>query len=154
LTRIQLLDYYRELIARYPLRQIEDPLHENDFEGFRMAQEKLGIQVVGDDLFVTNRRRLERGIALGAANAMLFKLNQVGTLTEALAAADTARRAGYAIVASVRSGECEDTSAADIAVSIAASHMKIGAPVRGERNSKYNRLIRIEEELETGRRVP
>lgn len=153
LSRDELLDYYKTLIARYPIRQIEDPLHEDDFEGFRIAKEMLGIQVVGDDLFVTNRKRLEKGIAMGAANAMLFKINQVGNITQALEAADTAYRAGYDIVASVRSGECEDTSVADIVVAIGAPYIKIGAPARGERNSKYNRFMRIEEELTTGVRV-
>ncbi len=154
MTREELLTYYKGLVARYPIRQIEDPFFEDDFEGFRLAKEQLGIQVVGDDLFVTNRQRLEKGIALGAANALLFKINQVGSLSEALEAADTAYRGGYDIVASVRSGDCEDVSVADIVVAIGASHMKIGAPARGERNNKYNRLMRIEEELVTGVRVP
>ncbi|MCL4534988.1 MAG: phosphopyruvate hydratase [Bacteroidetes bacterium] len=154
LSREQLLAHYKDLIGRFPIRQIEDPLHEDDFEGFRLAKEMLGIQVVGDDLFVTNRKRLEKGIAAGAANAMLFKINQVGTITEALEAADTAYRAGYDVVASVRSGECEDTSVADVVVAIGASYIKLGAPARGERSSKYNRFLRIEEELATGLRVP
>jgi enolase len=149
-TREALLDYYRELIARYPIRMIEDPFHEDDFDGFRIAKEQLGIMIVGDDLFVTNRKRLERGIQAGAANALLFKVNQIGTVTEALEAADTAYRAGYSVVASARSGDCEDVSVPDIVVAIGAGYMKIGAPARGERNSKYNRFMRIEEELLTG----
>jgi enolase len=149
-SREALLDYYQELVNRYPIRMLEDPFHEDDFEGFRLAKERLGITVVGDDLFVTNRKRLEKGIAAGAANALLFKVNQVGTITEALEAADTAYRAGYSVVASARSGDCEDVSVPDIVVAIGADFMKIGAPARGERNSKYNRFMRIEEELLTG----
>ncbi len=147
LTRDELLQHYQQLIRRYPIVMIEDPFHEDDFESHRLAKERLGITVVGDDLFVTNRKRLEQGIAAGAANALLFKINQAGTVTEAIEAAETAYRAGYDVVASVRSGEAEDSAAADIVVGIGARYMKIGTPARGERNMKYNRLLRIEEAL-------
>jgi enolase len=149
----ELIEHYRSLVGRHSLALIEDPLHEDDFEGFARLTSLLSIPVVGDDLFVTNRGRLERGIAVGAANAVLLKINQAGTLTDALETAETARAAGYGIVSSARSGESEDLAMTDVAVAVGASLIKLGAPSRGERNSKYNRLMRIEEELETGRRV-
>lgn len=154
MTRDELIEYYRRLVGAYPLRVIEDPLNEDDFEGFSQITRSMDLQIVGDDLFTTNQLRLEEGIAQGAANSLLLKINQVGTLTETLDTAATATRAGYSILSSVRSGECEDTAAADVAVAVGARQIKLGAPVRGERNSKYNRLLRIEEELLTGQRVP
>ena len=126
---------------------IEDPLDEEDFEGFAELTESSGIQIVGDDLFVTNPERLRRGLEIGAANSLLWKFNQIGTLSEALDAAEMAHRAGYTVVVSERSGETEDPIIADLAVALNAGQIKTGAPVRGERTAKYNRLIRIEEEL-------
>ena len=152
-SRAEMMALCQQTVAQHALTLVEDPLGEEDFAGFRELTERLPALVVGDDLFVTNRARLERGIALGAANAVLFKINQVGTLTEALETAATARQAGYAIVASVRSGESEDTAMVDMAVAVGARYVKFGAPARGERNVKYNRLLRIEEELATGQRV-
>jgi enolase len=149
----ELIEHYRSVVERHSIALIEDPLQEDDFEGFARLTSLLSIPVVGDDLFVTNRQRLERGIAAGAASAVLFKINQAGTLTDALETAEAARAAGYGIVASARSGESEDLAMADVAAAVGATLIKLGAPSRGERNSKYNRLMRIEEELQTGRRV-
>jgi enolase len=142
-----MIELYRELIAEFDVVTIEDPLDEEDFEGFAELTAASGIQIVGDDLFVTNPRRLETGIERGAANSLLWKVNQIGTLSEALDAADIAHRAGYTVVVSERSGETEDPIIADLAVALGAGQIKTGAPVRGERTAKYNRLIRIEEEL-------
>jgi enolase len=153
MSRDELIEHYLAVVDRYGIALIEDPLQEDDFEGFARLTSLLSIPVVGDDLFVTNRGRLERGIAAGAANSVLFKINQAGTLTDALETAEAARAAGYGIVASARSGESEDLAMTDVAVAVGASLIKLGAPSRGERNSKYNRLMRIEEELHTGRRV-
>jgi enolase len=138
---------YRELIADFDVVTIEDPLDEEDFDGFAELTRASGAQIVGDDLFVTNPGRLEAGIERGAANSLLWKVNQIGTLTEALDAAEIAHRAGYTVVVSERSGETEDPIIADLAVALNAGQIKTGAPVRGERTAKYNRLIRIEEEL-------
>jgi enolase len=143
----EIIEYYREMAATYPVVSIEDPLQEEDFEGFSKATRCLPIQVVGDDLFVTNPKRLKRGIETHAANALLWKVNQVGTLTEALEAAEIAKRNGYAVMASHRSGDTEDPFLADLAVGIGCGQMKSGAPARGERTAKYNRLLRIEERL-------
>jgi enolase len=134
---------------RYPVRSIEDGLAQDDWDGWRRLTERLGgaVQLVGDDLFVTNTQRLRRGIEAGAANAILVKVNQVGTLTETLAAVEAAHRAGYAAVVSHRSGETEDTTIADLAVATGCGQIKTGAPCRGERVAKYNRLLRIEEDL-------
>jgi len=154
LGRGDLIDYYRELTAAYPIVSIEDPLHEEDFEGFAEATRALPIQILGDDLFVTNADRLRRGIEMGAANALLWKVNQVGTLTEALEAAHLAGENGYAVQASHRSGETEDTFVADLAVAIGCGQIKAGAPCRGERTAKYNRLLRIEERLGSRARYP
>ena len=154
LDRGELIDYYSELVAAYPLVSIEDPLHEEDFEGFAEATKTLPIQILGDDIFVTNTDRLRRGIEMGAANALLWKVNQVGTLTEAFEAAELAERSGYAVQASHRSGETEDTFVADLAVAIGCGQIKAGAPCRGERTAKYNRLLRIEERLGSGARYP
>ena len=154
MSRGELIDYYRELAAAYPVVSIEDPLQEDDFEGFAEATKALPIQILGDDLFVTNTARLRRGIEMGAANALLWKVNQVGTLTEALEAAGLAERSGYAVQASHRSGDTEDTFVADLAVGIGCGQIKAGAPCRGERTAKYNRLLRIEERLGDRARYP
>jgi len=142
-----MLDLYAELVRDFNMVSIEDPLYEDDFEGFAALTKRLGIQIVGDDLFVTNSARLRRGIETGAANALLWKVNQVGTLTEAFDAAALARQHGYSIVVSERSGETEDPMIADLVVALNAGQIKTGAPVRGERTAKYNRLLLIEEEL-------
>ena len=149
MTAADLIDDYERLAGRYPIVSIEDGLSEDDWEGWIALTRRLGakVQLVGDDLFVTNPDRLERGIEEGAANAILIKLNQIGTVSETLAAIDVARKAGYAQVISHRSGETEDTFIADFAVATAAGQIKTGAPARGERTAKYNRLLRIEERL-------
>jgi enolase len=143
----EIIEYYREMAATYPVVSIEDPLQEEDFEGFSKATRCLPIQVVGDDLFVMNPKRLKKGIETHAANALLWKVNQVGTLTEALEAAEIAKRNGYAVMASHRSGDTEDAFLADLAAGIGCGQMKSGSPARGERTAKYNRLLRIEERL-------
>jgi len=149
LEREALADYYRELCRDYPLIYIEDPFEENDYEGFAALTRSLpGVQIAGDDIFATNRERLGRGIELGAGNMLLMKLNQVGTVTETLETAALARAAGFGITASLRSGETTDDFQADVAVAAFARQMKLGSPVRGERNAKYNRLLRIAGELE------
>jgi enolase len=142
-----MIELYLELIRDFDVITIEDPLDEEDFAGFARLTAASGIQIVGDDLFVTNPERLRTGIEQDAANALLWKVNQIGTLSEALDAADIAHRAGYTVVVSERSGETEDPIIADLAVALGAGQIKTGAPVRGERTAKYNRLIRIEEEL-------
>ena len=149
-TREELLELYKELTSTYPIVSIEDPFHEEDWEGFVMITKELGkkVQIVGDDLFVTNPKRLVKGIQMGAANALLLKVNQIGTLSEAIDAAYTAFRAGYGVVVSHRSGETEDSTIADLAVALNAGQIKTGAPARSDRNAKYNQLIRIVEELE------
>ena len=148
--RGELLELYKELVSSYPIVSIEDPFHEEDWEGFVEITKELGrkIQIVGDDLFVTNPKRIRKGIELEAANALLLKVNQIGTLSEAIDAAYTAFRAGYGVVVSHRSGETEDSTIADLAVAINAGQIKTGAPARSDRTAKYNQLIRIEEELE------
>jgi enolase len=142
-----LIDRYLHLIEQYGLVTIEDPLHEDDFEGFAALTEASGIQIVGDDLFTTNSSRLRRGLDVGAANSLLWKVNQIGTLSEAWDAATLAFRNGYSVVVSERSGETEDPIISDLVVALGAGQIKTGAPVRGERTAKYNRLIQIEEEL-------
>jgi enolase len=142
-----MIDLYLQLIREFDVITIEDPLDEEDFEGFARLTASSGIQIVGDDLFVTNPARLRRGIAEGAANALLWKVNQIGTLSEAIDAADIAHRSAYKVVVSERSGETEDPIIADLAVALGAGQIKTGAPVRGERTAKYNRLLRISEEL-------
>ena len=141
--------YYEELIEKYPIVSIEDGLCEDDFEGWKQMTKRLGdkIQLVGDDLFVTNIKRLACGIKLGAANAILIKLNQIGTLSEALDAVEMAQKSGYRAIISHRSGESEDSFIADLAVATGAGQIKTGAPSRSERVAKYNQLLRIEEEL-------
>jgi enolase len=145
-----LIALYRDWCASYPLVSIEDGLAEGDWDGWERLTRELGgtVQLVGDDLFVTNPEILGRGIARGLANALLVKVNQIGTLTETLEAVDLARRSGYANVLSHRSGETEDTTIADLAVATRAGQIKTGAPCRSDRVAKYNRLLRIEEELE------
>ncbi|MFC1951799.1 phosphopyruvate hydratase [Chloroflexota bacterium] len=147
LTKREMIELYKDLVASYPIASIEDPLQEDDFEGFAQLTKELGIQIVGDDLFVTNPERVSTGIAIGAANALLWKYNQIGTLTEALDTASLAWKNGYGIVVSERSGETEDSMIADCSVALGAGQIKTGAPVRGERTAKYNQLLRIEEEL-------
>ncbi len=144
-----LIDYYARLCATYPIISIEDGIAEDDWDGWRLLTQRLGarIQLVGDDLFVTNPERLRAGISRGAANAILLKVNQIGTLTETLNAVAIARSAHYATILSHRSGETEDTTIADLAVAISAGQIKTGAPSRSERVAKYNQLLRIEEEL-------
>ncbi len=145
----EMVAYYEELVERYPIISIEDGLAEDDWDGWQMMTQRLGdkIQLVGDDLFVTNTKRLDAGIKLNAANAILIKVNQIGTVSEAMDAIDMAQKNGYKAVISHRSGETEDTFIADLAVAAGAGQIKTGAPCRGERVAKYNRLLRIEEEL-------
>ncbi len=145
----ELMEFYKKLVEEYPIASIEDPFHEEDFEGFRKLVDELGskILVVGDDLFVTNIERLRKGIEVKAANAILVKVNQVGTLTEALDVVREAHRNGYKAIISHRSGETEDTSISHIAVALNTGLIKTGAPARGERTAKYNELLRIEEYL-------
>lgn len=145
----EMVAYYEALVGDYPLVTIEDPLDENDWAGWIALTEKLGsrVQLVGDDLFVTNPERLAQGIAQGAANSLLVKVNQIGSLTETLDAVGLAQRGGYTAVLSHRSGETEDTTIADIAVATNCGQIKTGAPARSERVAKYNQLLRIEEEL-------
>ena len=147
LSREELIEFYKELVASYPIVSLEDPLYEDDFEGFAMLTKELGIQIVGDDLFTTNTKRLEKGIEMKAANSLLWKVNQIGTLSEALDAASLAFRNGYSVIVSERSGETEDDIIADLVVGLNAGQIKTGAPVRSERTAKYNRLLQIEEEL-------
>jgi enolase len=144
-----LADFYAELVEKYPIISIEDGLDENDWDGWKYLTEKLGkkIQLVGDDLFVTNTKRLARGIELGVANSILIKVNQIGTLTETFEAIEMAKRAGYTAVISHRSGETEDTTIADIAVALNAGQIKTGSMSRTDRIAKYNQLLRIEDEL-------
>jgi enolase len=145
----ELIGFYERLCARYPLISIEDPLAEEEWDAWRGLTERLGarLQLVGDDLFATNVTRLQRGIETGVANAVLVKVNQIGTLTETLDAIELARSAGYAAIVSHRSGETEDTTIADLAVAVNAGQIKAGAPSRTDRVAKYNQLLRIEEEL-------
>ena len=148
MTTDELIELYKEIVNEYPIASIEDPLHEEDFEGFATITKELkGIQIVGDDLFVTNTKRLREGIKIGSGNALLLKVNQIGTLSESIDAANLAFRNGYGVVVSHRSGESEDSTIADLSVALNAGQIKTGAPARGERTAKYNQLIRIEEEL-------
>jgi len=145
----ELLELYVNLQEKFPVKSIEDPFHDEDFENFSTITKRLGakVQIVGDDLFVTNIKRVAQGIRARAANALLVKINQIGTLTETIEAVETARKADYGLVLSHRSGETEDNSIADISVALATGQIKAGAPARGERTSKYNRLQLVEEEL-------
>ncbi len=146
----EMISYYEQLVEQFPIVSIEDGLAEDDWDGWQELTARLGdrVQLVGDDLFVTNTKRLDAGIKLGCANAVLVKVNQIGTLTEAFEAVDMAHKAGYRAVISHRSGETEDSTIADIAVAWNAGQIKTGAPCRSDRVAKYNRLLRIEEELE------
>lgn len=150
-TAQEMVDYFRGLVESFPICSIEDGLQEEDWSGWKLLTGALGnrVQLVGDDLFVTNTGRLKKGIREGAANAILVKVNQIGTLTESLEAIETAKKAGYATVISHRSGETEDTFIADLAVAVGSGQIKTGAPCRSERVAKYNQLLRIEEEVET-----
>lgn len=150
LTAAEMVDFLENWVNKYPIISIEDGMAEEDWEGWKLLTERLGkkVQLVGDDLFVTNTERLERGIDLGVGNSILIKLNQIGTLTETLNAIEMANRAGYTAVISHRSGETEDTTIADLVVAVNAGQIKTGAPARSERVAKYNQLIRIEEELD------
>lgn len=149
LNSSEMVSYYKELINRYPVISIEDGLSEDDWEGWRELTKELGshVQLVGDDLFVTNKVRLEKGINLDVANSILIKVNQIGTVTETLETIDMAKKAGYTYVISHRSGETEDAFIADLAVATRSGQIKTGAPCRSDRNSKYNQLLRIEQEL-------
>ena len=149
MTREQMVDMYAGFVEKYPIISLEDGMAEDDWEGWQMLMDRLGkkIQLVGDDLFVTNVQRIKKGIELGAANAVLIKLNQIGTLTETLDAIQMAHRAGWTAVVSHRSGETEDTTIADISVAVNAGQIKTGAPSRTDRVAKYNQLLRIEDEL-------
>ena len=153
-TSEQMVDYWEKLVGKYPIVSIEDGMAEEDWDGWKLLTERIGdrVQLVGDDLFVTNSERLKKGIEMGVANAILVKVNQIGSLTEAMEAIRMAKQAGYACVMSHRSGESEDTTIADLAVACNAGQIKTGAPCRSDRIAKYNQLIRIEEELrESGR---
>jgi enolase len=156
LSGADMVDYYEDLCSRYPIVSIEDGLAEDDWEGWKALSTRLGgrLQLVGDDLFVTNVARLERGIREGVCNSILIKLNQIGTLTETLAAIDTAHRAHYTAVISHRSGETEDVTIADLAVATNAGLIKTGSLCRTDRVAKYNQLLRIEEELGDAARYP
>ena len=148
-TTAELSAYWEKLVQNYPIRSIEDPLGEEDWDGWRALTSRLGarVQLVGDDLFVTNTKRLAKGIANGCGNSILIKVNQIGTLTEAMDAVKLAQRSGYTAIVSHRSGETPDSTIADLAVALNAGQIKTGAPSRGERVAKYNRLLRIEEAL-------
>lgn len=150
LTSDQMVDYWAELVEKYPIISIEDGMAEEDWEGWRKLTERIGgkVQLVGDDLFVTNTERLRQGIEMGCANAILIKVNQIGSLTETLDAIELAKTHGYACVMSHRSGETEDTTIADLAVATNCGQIKTGAPARSDRVAKYNQLLRIEEQLE------
>ncbi|WP_284981085.1 phosphopyruvate hydratase [Arthrobacter sp. efr-133-TYG-118] len=154
LSATEMSAYYAELVADYPLVSIEDPLDENDWEGWKTLTDAIGdkVQLVGDDLFVTNPIRLQQGIDSATANSLLVKVNQIGSLTETLDAVSLAQRSGYTTITSHRSGETEDTTIADIAVATNAGQIKTGAPARSERVAKYNQLLRIEEELDDAAR--
>lgn len=149
LSTDEMIEYYEKLVSKYPIISIEDGLDENDWDGFKKLTEKIGdkIQLVGDDLFVTNTKKLAQGIESGACNAILIKVNQIGTLTETLDAIEMAKRAGYTAIVSHRSGETEDSTIADLVVATNAGQIKTGAPSRTDRVAKYNQLLRIEEDL-------
>jgi enolase len=148
-TSAEMVDYYAALVSKYPIVSLEDGLAEDDWDGWKLLREKLGsrIQLVGDDIFVTNPTFLKKGIDLKVANSILVKLNQIGTLTETLDTIEIAKHAGWTSVVSHRSGETEDTTIADLVVAVNTGQIKTGAPARTERVAKYNRLLRIEDEL-------
>jgi len=149
MTSEEMVNMWEDFCNKYPIISIEDGMGENDWEGWQLLTQRLGsrIQLVGDDLFVTNTERIRKGIQLKAANSVLIKLNQIGTLTETLDAIQMAHRAGWTAVVSHRSGETEDTTIADISVAVNAGQIKTGAPSRTDRVAKYNQLLRIEDEL-------
>ena len=149
LTAAELASYWADISSRYPVLSIEDGMDEEDWDGWKALTARIGerVQLVGDDLFVTNTERLQRGIDLGVANSILIKVNQIGTLSETLDAIKMAREAGYTAVMSHRSGETEDTTIADLAVATNCGQIKAGAPARSDRVAKFNQLLRIEEEL-------
>ena len=151
LTSAEMVDYWEALVNKYPIVSLEDGMAEEDWDGWKELTDRIGdrVQLVGDDLFVTNSKRLAKGIELGCANAILIKVNQIGSLTETLEAIEMAKQAGYACVMSHRSGETEDTTIADLAVACNTGQIKTGAPCRSDRVAKYNQLLRIEEELDT-----
>ena len=148
-TSAELIEHWKGLVEKYPIISIEDALDEEDWEGWQLLTKELGdkVQLVGDDLFVTNTERLAKGISLGCGNSVLIKLNQIGSVSETLEAIKMAHKAGYTAVTSHRSGETEDTTIADLAVALNTCQIKTGAPSRSERVAKYNQLLRIEEEL-------
>jgi enolase len=156
LSATELADYWADLVDRYPIISLEDGMDEEDWDGWHVLTERLGehLQLVGDDLFVTNTDRLQRGITAGVGNSILIKVNQIGTLTETLAAIRLARENGYTAVMSHRSGETEDVTIADLAVATGCGQIKTGAPSRSDRVSKYNQLLRIEEALGPDARYP
>ena len=153
-TTDELIEHWKALCEKYPIRSIEDALDEEDWDGWKKLTEVLGsqVQLVGDDFFVTNTQRLQKGIDRKCGNSILIKLNQIGTLTETMEAVKLAKRAGYTAIVSHRSGETEDTTIADLSVALNAGQIKTGAPSRTERVAKYNQLLRIEEELGSGAR--
>jgi enolase len=150
-TAAEMVDYYEMLVSKYPIISIEDGLAEDDWEGWKLLTDRIGkkVQIVGDDLFVTNTKRLEKGIAMGVTNSILIKVNQIGTLTETLDAIEMAKKAGYTAVVSHRSGETEDVTITEIVVGVNAGQIKTGAPSRTDRVAKYNQLLRIEDILDT-----
>ena len=156
MTREQMVDMWEDFANKYPIVSIEDGMAEDDWQGWKMLMDRIGdrVQLVGDDLFVTNTKRIKKGIELGCANAVLIKLNQIGTLTETLDAIAMAHRAGWTAIVSHRSGETEDTTIADISVATNAGQIKTGAPSRSDRVAKYNQLLRIEEELDSVAQYP
>lgn len=149
LTSAEMVDYWEALVNEFPIISIEDGMAEEDWDGWKMLTDRIGdrVQLVGDDLFVTNSKRLKKGIELGCANAILIKVNQIGSLTETLEAMEMAKQAGYTCIVSHRSGETEDTTIADLSVATNAGQIKTGAPCRSDRVAKYNQLLRIEEDL-------
>ena len=148
-TSAELIEHWKKLVEKYPIISIEDALDEEDWEGWKLLTKELGdkVQLVGDDLFVTNTERLKKGIDNGCGNAILIKLNQIGSVSETLEAIKMAHKAGYTAISSHRSGETEDTTIADLAVATGAGQIKTGAPCRSDRNAKYNQLLRIHEQL-------
>jgi enolase len=156
LTSAEMVDFWADLVERYPIISIEDGMAEEDWDGWKALTDRLGskVQLVGDDLFVTNTERLKKGIDMGVANSILIKVNQIGSLTETLDAIEMAKQAGYTCVISHRSGETEDTTIADLAVAVNAGQIKTGAPARSDRVAKYNQLLRIEEELDASAAYP
>jgi enolase len=156
LSRGEMVRFWEELSSRYPILSLEDGMAENDYDGWKLLTDALGdkLQLVGDDLFVTNKVLLQKGIDLQIGNAILIKVNQIGTLSETLEAIELAQRSGYRVILSHRSGETEDTTIADLAVALNAGQIKSGAPSRSDRVAKYNRLLRIEEELGSRAKYP